>query len=112
MGATGRRFAWAAAALVVAATWCGADSTYIAGSQGVAAGAAPLLTHVIVQEGRPHTVVAVDAQNRTLAVYHVDPTTGKLALKSVRNATWDLQMQNFNTDEPLPQDIRSAKLAQ
>jgi len=111
MGTTWRRFAWGIG-LVAAATWCAADQTYVTGSQGVATGGAPLVTHVIAQENRPHTIVAVDPQNKTLAVYHVDLVTGKLALKSVRNATWDLQMRDFNTDEPLPQDIRSAKLAQ
>jgi hypothetical protein len=56
--------------------------------------------------------VAVDPQHKSLAVYHVDLVTGKLALKSVRNVTWDLQMRDYNTEDPLPQDIRSAKLAQ
>jgi hypothetical protein len=98
--------------LVAGATWCAADQTYVSGSQGVATAGAPFVTHVIAQENRPHTVVAVDSQNRSLAVYHVDLITGKLALKSVRNVTWDLQMRDFNTEDPLPQDIRSAKLAQ
>lgn len=110
MGATCRRFAWGIG-LIAAATWCAADQTYVTRGQGVASGGAPLVTHVIAQENRPHTIVAVDPQNKTLAVYHVDLVTGKLALKSVRNATWDLQMRDFNTAEPLPQDIRSAKLA-
>ncbi|MEX2169383.1 MAG: hypothetical protein WD851_08730 [Pirellulales bacterium] len=111
MGAQWRRGAWGIG-LVAAATWCAADQSYVTGSQGVAATGAPLVTHVIAQENRPHTIVAVDPQNRSLAVYHVDVMTGKLALKSVRNVTWDLQMRDYNTEDPLPQDIRSAKLAQ
>jgi hypothetical protein len=106
-----RRFAWGVAGLVVAATWCAADPAYVTGSQSAAVGGSPLVTHVIAQENRPHTVVVVDPQQRSLAVYHVDLATGKLALKSVRNVTWDLQMRDYNTEDPLPQDIRSAKLA-
>lgn len=98
--------------LVAVATWCAADQTYVSGGQGVATAGVPLVTHVIAQENRPHTIVAVDSQNRSLAVYHVDSNTGKLVLKSARNVTWDLQMRDYNTEDPLPQDIRSAKLAQ
>jgi hypothetical protein len=42
-----------------------------------------------------------------MAVYHVDRTDGKITPKSVRNITWDLQMIEYNSGEPLPQDIRS-----
>ena len=92
MGAQWRRFA-CGIGLVAAATWCSADPPYVTGNQGVAATGAPLVTHVIAQENRPHTIVAVDPQNRSLAVYHIDLVTGKLALKSVRNVTWDLQIR-------------------
>lgn len=110
MSSMWRRFGWGIG-LIAAATWCAADQTYVTGSQGVASGGVPLVTHVIAQENRPHAIVVVDPQTKTLAVYHVDLATGKLALKSVRNTTWDLQMRDFNTEDPLPQDIRSAKLA-
>jgi hypothetical protein len=107
-----RRFAFGAVGLAVAATWCAADPAYVSTGQGVSPGGEALVTHVIAQENRPHTLVVVDSQHRSLAVYHVDLTTGKLALKSVRNVSWDLQMRDYNTEDPLPQDIRSAKLAQ
>ena len=32
---------------------------------------------------------------------------GELALKSVRNIQWDLQMTEFNGVAPLPRDIRA-----
>jgi len=44
-----------------------------------------------------------------LAVYHVDKATGEIALRSVRNITWDLQMVEFNSGKPLPQDIRNLR---
>jgi hypothetical protein len=66
-----------------------------------------LFTHVTATDGLPLTVTVVDTRQRVMAVYHVDRTTGESTLKSVRNITWDLQMTDFNTGKPLPQDIRN-----
>jgi hypothetical protein len=52
-------------------------------------------------------LTVVDPRQRTLCVYHIDTGTGKISLKSVRNIHWDLQIDHLNTDEPLPQQIRS-----
>jgi hypothetical protein len=52
-------------------------------------------------------LTVVDSRQRVLSVYHIDTTTGKIALKSIRNIHWDLQIDHLNTDEPLPQQIRS-----
>jgi CubicO group peptidase (beta-lactamase class C family) len=68
-----------------------------------------LITHVLSAEGGPQTVVVVDPSQRVLAVYHVDKTTGEIALRSVRNITWDLEMVEFNSGKPLPQDIRNLR---
>jgi hypothetical protein len=46
-------------------------------------------------------------KQRVLAVYHVYGGTGEISPKSVRNLTWDLQMIEFNSGNPLPQDIRN-----
>lgn len=54
-------------------------------------------------------VIVVDSANRSMAVYHVDPAQGKLALKSVRNLTWDLSMEQFNGQAPLPSELRQAR---
>jgi hypothetical protein len=42
-----------------------------------------------------------------MCIYHVDPATGVVALKSVRNIQWDLMMDEFNGVSPLPREIRS-----
>jgi hypothetical protein len=52
-------------------------------------------------------LTVVDPRQRVLGVYHIDTTTGKISLKSIRNIHWDLQIDHLNTDEPLPQQIRS-----
>ncbi len=68
-----------------------------------------LITHVLPAEGGTPAVIVVDPSQRVLAVYHVDKATGEIALRSVRNITWDLQMVEFNSGEPLPQDIRNMR---
>jgi len=52
-------------------------------------------------------VTVIDPRQRVLSVYHIDLVTGKIALKSVRNIQWDLQMAYLNNESPLPQEIRS-----
>ena len=56
------------------------------------------------EKGQMLTVV--DPRQRVISVYHID-AAGKIALKSVRNIQWDLQMTYLNNDLPLPQEIRS-----
>jgi hypothetical protein len=59
-------------------------------------------------DGRQQVTI-VDPRQRVMAVYHVDRVSGALALKSVRNLTWDLQIEDFNSGTPAPRDIRALK---
>ena len=68
-----------------------------------------LVTHVTATDGGPQVVTVIDSDPRVMAVYHVDRGTGEITLKSVRNMTWDLQMLEFNSGEPLPQEIRDMR---
>lgn len=52
-------------------------------------------------------LTVVDPRRQVLGVYHIDRKTGKIALKSVRKIEWDLQITEFNTDNPLPSEIQS-----
>jgi len=52
-------------------------------------------------------LVVVDSRQRSMSVYHIDKTTGKIALRSVRNIHWDMQMSYFDNEGLLPQEIRS-----
>ena len=52
-------------------------------------------------------VTVIDPRMRVMSVYHIHRDTGEIALKSVRNITWDLQMDEFNSVNPLPREIRS-----
>ena len=71
------------------------------------AGSSELFTQVTADNGLPLTVTVVDPRQRVMAVYHVDRATGEISPKSVRNITWDLQMVEYNSGKPLPQDIRN-----
>ncbi len=51
-------------------------------------------------------VTLIDVKARSMCVYHVDQTTGKIELKSIRNFRWDLLVEEFNGVSPLPRDIR------
>jgi len=66
-----------------------------------------LFTQVTATDGGPLTVTVIDPRQRVMAVYHVDRASGEITPKSVRNFTWDLQMIEYNSGKPLPQDIRS-----
>lgn len=52
-------------------------------------------------------LTVIDPKTRVMSVYHIESATGKIALRSVRNIHWDLQMTEFNGERPLPQEIRS-----
>jgi hypothetical protein len=52
-------------------------------------------------------VTVIDPKSRVMSVYHVDSVTGRIKLMSVRNISWDLQMMQLNSENPLPQEIRS-----
>ena len=49
----------------------------------------------------------IDPQTRGMVVYHIDKISGEVSLRSVRNIHWDLQMDEFNGNSPLPREIRS-----
>lgn len=48
----------------------------------------------------------VDPTIPSVAIYHVD-TNGRLLLRSVRNIRGDLRMEEFNTQSPLPSELRA-----
>ncbi|HEX4415003.1 MAG TPA: hypothetical protein VH107_15310 [Lacipirellulaceae bacterium] len=65
-----------------------------------------LFTTVTPTEGAL-TVTVIDPRQRVMAVYHVDRSSGEITPKSIRNISWDLQMIEYNSGKPLPQDVRN-----
>jgi hypothetical protein len=66
-----------------------------------------LITSTAMTSDNRQLVTIIDPKTRVLAVYVVDGTTGNVALKSVRNFHWDLQLVEFNGSNPLPREIQS-----
>jgi hypothetical protein len=64
-------------------------------------------TAALRDNAQVQVLTVVDPKQRVMGVYHIDMATGRIALKSVRNLQWDLQINDLNTDNPLPQQIRS-----
>jgi hypothetical protein len=52
-------------------------------------------------------LAVIDPETRSLAVYHIDTSSGEISLKSVRNIHYDLRMSEFNGTSPLPREVRS-----
>jgi len=57
-------------------------------------------------DGRQQVAV-IDSKTRVMSTYHIEHKTGAISLKSVRSIAADLEMEEFNTDQPLPRDIRA-----
>lgn len=52
-------------------------------------------------------VALLDTKSRVMSVYHIDRSNGEVSLKSVRNVTWDLQLDEFNGVKPSPKEIKN-----
>ncbi|HZZ28532.1 MAG TPA: hypothetical protein VFE46_11065 [Pirellulales bacterium] len=52
-------------------------------------------------------IAVIDPVKRAMCVYHIDLPTGTITLKSARNISGDLQIDDFNGVNPLPRDIRA-----
>ena len=57
-------------------------------------------------EGRQQVTV-IDPQTRVMSVYHISHEGGTITLMSVRSIQADLLMDEYNTDSPLPREIRA-----
>ena len=95
--------------VLVMAAW-GMSATNVGFAQKVAPpslGSPGLISHVAQLGDNRQQLTVIDPAMRVIAVYHIDSSKGEITLKSVRNFHWDLQMLEFNTAAPLPQEIRS-----
>lgn len=70
------------------------------------AGSPDMLALSAEVEGRQQITV-IDPKQKVMAVYHIDRTTGAVSLRSVRNLQWDMQIEDFNSANPTPREIRA-----
>jgi hypothetical protein len=57
-------------------------------------------------DGRQQLVV-IDPKTQVMGVYQIEKNTGLISLKSIRNVQWDLKMDEFNSADPSPREIRA-----
>ncbi len=76
----------------------------LASAQVASAGTA-MMASVILANGFQQLAV-VDHAKTTIAVYHIDPVSGDIQLKSVRRFDADFLLEEFNLSEPTPSTIR------
>jgi hypothetical protein len=75
-------------------------------AQRPAAPAGPLwVSDSPLEDGR-RLLIVVDQATRHAAVYHVDPQSGGLTLKTARDISSDLLLDEFNAEEPKPAALR------
>ena len=58
-----------------------------------------------LDDGR-QMLLLLDQQSRCMAIYHVDAAAGTVQLKSTRDLTWDLMIEEFNAQEPRPSSLK------
>ncbi len=94
--------------LVMVAGWSPTFSSPVFAQQGSAREGNPELIALSAQlaDGKQQITV-IDPRQRVVSVYHINPASGEIGLKSVRNIHWDLQMTQFNAQAPLPEEIRN-----
>ena len=96
--------------LCVAAAWQGLASPVV-GQPGSKAISQPTNSLVVTRIGTGQAgkerLVVVDTVSQTMAVYHIGEAKGEIRLESVRNIRWDLQVQEFNSASPTPEEIRA-----
>ena len=66
-----------------------------------------LIALSVMLEGGRQQVTVIDPEDRVMSVYHIDPSTGAISLKSVRNISADLRIDDFNGGAPAPREIRA-----
>ena len=102
------RLMWAGGVALAAAAWCWTASAQQAstptGVPGLASG--ELVTHFQEQTGGPTVVTVVDPHTHVLAVYHIARDTGAIKLRSVRHFELDLRLEEYNSGDPKPDDVR------
>lgn len=92
------------------ATWASAGPAVVQMQRGVdrdGNGAGEMLAFSTSLGEDRQQITVIDPRARVMSIYHIEPKSGEIVLKAVRNITWDMQMTAFNGTSPLPQEIRS-----
>ena len=58
-----------------------------------------------IDAGRQMLLV-IDPERQVLAVYHIENVSGEVSLRSTRALGYDLQLEDFNAEDPKPAAIK------
>ena len=58
-----------------------------------------------IDSGRQMLLV-IDPERQVLAVYHIETISGEVSLRSTRALGYDLQLEDFNAEDPKPAAIK------
>lgn len=101
--AAGLAVAWLHGSWGLAAQRPGRPAPAVPGANGQAGQFWTMTTPL--DDGR-QMLLLLDQQSRCLAIYHVDAIAGTVQLKSTRDLTWDLMIEEFNAQEPRPSSLK------
>jgi hypothetical protein len=51
-------------------------------------------------------LLVIDPERQVLAVYHIETSSGEVSLQSTRALAYDLQLEDFNAEDPKPAAIK------
>ena len=98
------------AGLIIACSvwWSSIEPVHAAGTHSGMAAGAELITYTIEIDDHRQQLTVIDPVMKVVTIYHVAKDSGEITLKSVRNIRWDLQLEEFNSASPRPQEIKRA----
>ncbi|MFL2866189.1 MAG: hypothetical protein ACJZ8Y_13345 [Pirellulaceae bacterium] len=56
--------------------------------------------------GEGQQLTLIDVKNKAICTYLIQRGSGKIKLLSARNARWDFELDEFNSDSPTPREIQ------
>ena len=81
-----------------------AQFTTVDKSATVQPGSQLLMSATETERGKQLTII--DVKSKAISVYLIERGTGKIQLLSTRNAQWDFQLDEYNSGNPTPREIR------
>ena len=63
-----------------------------------------LMSSTDLETGKQITII--DVKSKAISVYLIERSTGKIQFLSTRNAHWDFQLDEYNSGNPTPREIK------
>ena len=94
-------------ALIIAALFCFQNNAAEnISSSGIVTTAGEWFGFSETVENKYQQITVIDSTKKVMAVYQVDLASGAIKVCAVRKLTYDMQIENLNTQKPLPREIR------